>query len=778
MLEAQKDNQAIIKFADDILKNQFQNLDIVKKIRDVYEKSQLFDKALTLTSYLELRQPDNKDNQRALARLYSKNNRWEDTFATSQAFIKSTPTPAVEDLEIFAESALKTNRVDIAISVCQNILKKDAHNTKALILLGESFMHKGDIIKAIQHMENVVEMIPEEPETWLTLARLWDHNGQKDRSFEILNKGVLALPGEPKLLRSFGKALLDRNSPAEALPYLEKAYEIDPEDLQGRLALADAQHQLGHFDAAWQLLAPFEETYPQYPAVSKLLGKVMLDTGREKSAEPVLIFAADQYPEDIDIILTAARLIINKYENSFEEVSEDNLVRIYEILKKALDISPSRKVLKLHLADIERLSGNFQTALDQYKALSDELSNEKSSINWRLNYGIGKTSIALGEYDMGLAALQDAGSEQPENLLIIHGLVEAYQAANLQSKAMDLANTALRLAPQDITNILWFANFKTKNNEPEEAVNALREALRINPDKHQLKLWLAKILLSIGDHEEAKQILSDLTNLDDTSPEDLHQAAYTCVRMNELALAVEALEKAVERSTTFNLIRSLDLSAAYTLVDQEKKALDLFNHTQDYHDIYPQISLMKSDILTHLGQYQIAFNTLKSIEDTVMEGLQNNGGVNKDTSPLLYTYDFTISGYLYRMGQLNLALGDFTSALAYLTQAADIKPADEQIRHAIFETQLQLFNFDEIQKASVENHKDGTESDSLGVNQLDIICSKAEILVLQGEMENAASLINGLSSSNRSYPLLLPIRILWRECNQNHCQSFLEKLEI
>lgn len=758
MLEAQKDNQAIIKFADDILKNQIQNLDIVKKIRDVYVKSQLFDKALTLTSYLELREPDNKDNQRALARLYSKNNRWEDTFATSQAFIKSTPTPAVEDLEIFAESALKTNRVDIAISVCQNILKKDVHNTKALIFLGESFMHKGDIIKAIQHMENVVEMIPEEPETWLTLARLWDHNGQKDRSFEILNKGVLALPNEPQLLRAFGKALLDRKSPAEALPHLEKAHEIDPEDLQGSLVLADAQHQLGHFDAAWRLLAHFEATYPQYPNVSKLLGKVMLDMGREKSAEPILIFAAEQYPEDIDIVLTAARLVINKFENSFEETPEEHLVRVNEILNKALEISPSQKVLKLHLADVERLSGNFQTALDQYKVLSDEIPNEESSLIWRLNYGIGKTSIALGEYDMGLAALQDAGSEQPENLLIIHGLVEAYQAADLQSKARDLANTALRLAPQNITNILWFANFKTKNNEPEEAVNALREALRINTDKHQLKLWLAKILLSIGDHEEAKQILSDLTNLDDISPEDLHQAAYTCVRMNELALAVEALEKAVERSTAFSPLRVLDLSAAYTLVNQEKKALDLFNQTQDYHEIYPQISLMKSDILTHLGQYQSAYNALESIEDSVMDVLRTNDEINKDTSPLLYAYDFTFSGYLYRMGQLNLALGDFQSALAYLAQAAEIKPEDEQIRHAIFETQLQLFDFDEIQNVNVKNHKDGTESDSLDVNQLDIICSKAEILILQGQMENAAALINGLSSSNRNYPRYLAVQ--------------------
>lgn len=760
IIESHKDVQAGIKLTDEILQNNFQSLNIVRKIRDIYEKSQNFDKALALTSYLERREPKENDHKRSLARLYSKNDRWEETYTTSQAFIKSTSTPEMEDLEIFAESALKTNRIDIAISVSQNILKKDAHNTKALILLGESFMHKGDIIKAIQHMEQVVEMIPDEPETWLTLARLWEENGQKDRSFEILNKGVLALPSEPKLLRSFGKSLLERKSPSEALSYLEKAYEIDPENLKGKLDLADAKYQMGHFDAAWKLLEPFEETYPQYPIVSKLMGKVMLDMGKQKAAEPVLIFASEQYPEDIDIVLTTARLIINRYENSFEELPGENLENLSAILNKALDITPSQKVLKLHQADVERLSGNLLNAMESYKALSEELSNEKSPINWRLNYGLGKTSIALGEYDMGLAALQDAGSEQPENLLIIHALVEAYQSANLQTKAEALAKTALKLAPQDISNILWYANHKNQNNKPEEAIKALKEALHINPDKPQLKLWLAKIHISTGDHEDAKTILSDLINHDDTTPDQLFQAAYICVRMNQLELAVDAFEKTIGKSKTFNLMTVLNLAAAYALIDQEKKALELLNVTQESHDNFPHLYLMKSDILTHLGQYQLALNTLKSIEEIAKDALTDNDVINnnKDISPLLYTYDFTFTGYLYRLGQLNRALGDFKSAMAYLTHAVELNPNEERLEHAIIETRLQLFDFDEITKETHEDQKEAFGTDALGVDQLDSICSKAEILILQGNPEKAAEIINKMSPANRTYPRYLALQ--------------------
>jgi lipopolysaccharide biosynthesis regulator YciM len=55
----------------------------------------------------------------------------------------------------FAKSAMKTDHVDIGISICQNILQQESNNSKALVLLGEGYMLKGDPVKAIQHMNKL-----------------------------------------------------------------------------------------------------------------------------------------------------------------------------------------------------------------------------------------------------------------------------------------------------------------------------------------------------------------------------------------------------------------------------------------------------------------------------------------------------------------------------------------------------------------------------------------------------------------------------------------------
>jgi tetratricopeptide (TPR) repeat protein len=142
-----------------------------------------------------------------LPSLYAQGERWQEAFTFLQTLVKSETKPEIEELEMFAEAAIRTNQVEMGMSICQNILKRSPDNPKALVLLGEVFLHKGDVIKAIQHMESVVELIPNEPEAWLTLSWLWAENHQSDRSLETLKKGIKINPDQPQLLRALGKPL-------------------------------------------------------------------------------------------------------------------------------------------------------------------------------------------------------------------------------------------------------------------------------------------------------------------------------------------------------------------------------------------------------------------------------------------------------------------------------------------------------------------------------------------------------------------------------------------
>ena len=233
-----------LQWVDHYLATHFHDPLIVMEAKDIFEKSNRIDRAIELTLYLTCLEPQNKSHKQVLARLYAHTEKWQKAFEIIQDLVKIDTSPDIEILENFALTAIKTNRIDMAISVCQNILQKDPHNTKSLVLLGEAYMLKGDVVKAIQHMEQVVDMIPEEGETWLALARLWEQHGQTDRAQEILSKAIVALPNNPQLLRTLGKSQLENQEPADAFTNLQKAYELEPDHIKGKLDLAKAEYLL------------------------------------------------------------------------------------------------------------------------------------------------------------------------------------------------------------------------------------------------------------------------------------------------------------------------------------------------------------------------------------------------------------------------------------------------------------------------------------------------------------------------------------------------------
>ena len=752
-----------IPLIDKILDDNMHDLEFVTAARDLYEEGQHTGKAIELTSYLERLEPEDKAHKRKLSQLYSQMERWQEAFSTLQGLVKSDSRPKLEDLERFAESAIRTDRIEMAVSVCQNILKQDAKNTKALVLLGESYMAKGDAVKAIQHMEQVVEMIPKEAQTWLTLAKLWRKSGHPDRAYEILKKGVVTLPNNTDLLRSHGSACIERKAPSDALAYLRKANELDPQNIEGKYHLAHAEYLLGQYEQAFDHLDFISKDYENDPRSAKLLGQVLLALGKKQEAETILMTVVRQDPSDTETVLAVSRLIIDRLDAQTGESTEEgnkSLADLQAILQKSHESNPEEYPIMLHLADIDRLNGLTEKAFASYTKLSKEGPSETTIKDWRLHYGLGKSATALGNLEVGLAALQDAASRQSENLLILHALAETYQKADLNGKAQDTAKAALKLAPQQLDNILWYANFKTSNNEPEESVKAIQEALQLNPERVELKLWLSKAHLAAGSHMEAQKTITDLIVNSDPSPEVLHQAAYTCVQLNNLDLAAEALETGKQKQQNSDPLLLMDLAEIYSRQNQLKKALESLQCEQSTLVDYPQIGILKSEVLINLGQYEAAYVVLKTIEEIVKGDLDTalNQKNPKEQSPLLYTYDFSDQGFLVQLGQVALAVGHLEESQENLAKAFELDPENLKIRSALTHSYLMTLDLEQVLKLSKEKNLNPENAFKKGNDWLDLLCSQVETYLMQDRIEEATACINECTLSDNTSPRLLAIQ--------------------
>jgi len=735
-----------------IIESNYNNPRILTLCRDIFEKSLNINRAIEITSYLERFEPDQVAHKRDLARLLSISERWGEAFTILQNLIKSESSYDIKDLERFAESALRTDRIDMAISICQNILKQETQNTKALVLLGEGYMQKGDNVKAIQHMEQVVDMIPDEPDTWLTLAKLWDKSGQTDRAFEILNKGNLAVPNEPKLLRAIGIAHLQRQAPSDAMTHLKRANELDPINKEGIYFLAKSYYQLGQFEKSWLLLEPSVDHDDVSPDFAKLTGQVLLAMKDNVKAEPILFKAAELRPEDLEAVLLTSELVLERVEKYSDQLIEPDLDRLENLLRKSNQIFPTHHQIRLHLADIDRLRGDHEKALGSYQKLSEEGNSEKSVLqNWRLPYGLGQAAIELGDIEIGLAALQDAATKQPENLLVLHALATACHKADLDGKAHETAKFALKLAPQDIENILWYADFKTKSNDPEEAVKALNEALQITPHRSELKLWLAKTYVLMDSNEEAKTTLVDLLSDSFSGSKDLQQAAYLFVHLNEFSLAANALEKSIHVSEQFDPTSLMDLAVIYSLLDERKRALDILNVEESIQRQYPQLVLLKSDVLCSLGQYSHAMNSLNLIKDHY-EGTFGQSSATIDESPqspLLYKYDLTLTGYLYRSGFLHRVLGNIVEAQSFLHQAHILEPHNSKFEKALCEAYYTGLDFDQALEVGGDQDSVALRDQKFNPDYLDLLCTHTEIALIKEDHEKARLLEQNLKEFER-----------------------------
>jgi tetratricopeptide (TPR) repeat protein len=109
---------------------------------------------------------------------------------------------------------------------------------------------------------------------------------------------------------------------------LEKAVELEPDNLDARIELARSYFSMGQTELAEKSLHEVLSLEPQDPWASRELGAIYLDTGRGHQAVEHLKAALACWPQDPDVMLDLAVAYI---QIGFFEEAEKLLLRLIEI---------------------------------------------------------------------------------------------------------------------------------------------------------------------------------------------------------------------------------------------------------------------------------------------------------------------------------------------------------------------------------------------------------------------------------------------------------------
>lgn len=187
-----------------------------------------------------------------------------------------------------------------------------------------------------------------------------------------------------------------------------------------------------------------------------------------------------------------------------------------------------------------------------------------------LYYDIGLIGLEFENYEYAITFFSKIINDPIHKIGAINNLAVAYSTTNQVDKATKLLKDQLDKDPYDYTSWICLGNVLAKNNEFDEALNALDIALAIDDTNIGCMKTIAKIYKCKGNSEKALQILKDAEKLDGNDYEIYIIMAECHMMDNKYKKAIRLFKKVADefpdRAEIFH-----SLAVAYMLDNQPEK---------------------------------------------------------------------------------------------------------------------------------------------------------------------------------------------------------------
>jgi tetratricopeptide (TPR) repeat protein len=270
------------------------------------------------------------------------------------------------------------------------------------------------------------------------------------------------------------------SSEASALPALQRAAQLNPDDSAVQVRLAGAEQLAGQRDAALASMQRAAALNPGSFSLQESYGRSLIEAGRDADAYAQFQSIITRWPRNADALVDYGMLA---HRLGHDEEAVDNWQR-------AVDVDPGQANAQLYLAQVLDQQGQLQAAARHYRLYLEIMAgrHEKSPANAGpllaalikvadADAAIHHDADASKGYNAAANFADKAGEKTLESLALVHladlqekqsdvrGAAQSYQHA-LQ---LDAALSDPRSAASDWFN---YAQFLRKQQQPERYVFA------------------------------------------------------------------------------------------------------------------------------------------------------------------------------------------------------------------------------------------------------------------------------------------------------------------
>lgn len=759
-----------------------EDLKLMTRLGDLCHRIGDDEKAVNLLYQVALFEPGQPDTLRKLAAIYEDRKEWTDALDLRQRVLGIVPLPAIDDQLTLAHCAYGAQKYDDVRQTCEKILAIEPDQGIAYTYLGMACQAEGDLEAGLVNLNKATLLIPENPLPWIQLAEVHKKRGEIQRALETLRAAVITAPDSAELHYAVGQTCLEAGLTSEALPFLRQAAKLAPESDRVGLALAETLLKLGHEADALTVIEKTRVIWPAHARLAYLHARILLDKNETDRGLSVLEIALQGDDADPAWFILYARTLIGEFERNLAVDDEGHdiniLIKAHKVIQKAVSIAPESFEARLLLAEILSLRGEHEAAYAAYMQIVELPEAESPDMNWRVQAGLGRTALALGQTETALASLKSAVSSNPESISLQRSLAETYRQANLLEAAQTTAQAALELAPDEIGNLLWFAEFMDSIGAVDEAVESFQLARQINPDRVDLAIKLAEALLKKGDPAQAHLVLEEAEAKELISAHELRRIAQVYLSIGDHQAAVASMEKAVAARPDNSDNFQYELAVLYAKAGDLDKSLDAIQKAIREDPGKVDYYLFLSEVQERNNRPQAALASLEHVMRLI--GVKNAGGEEESYNQRAGEP----SGTLWQKSACNLAeihmrfakllqkVENLGSALYHAEKALDEAPGNYESRCMAVELAMKLLQYDRAEKlaelpASGDTGNQGTPGASYENPYWAgyLYSLRAELALARKDYPAAAMEVESGSRISADHPRLLAveIRLLARE---------------
>jgi tetratricopeptide (TPR) repeat protein len=532
---------------------------ISEELAEIYFQSQRIRDAVLEAQSVIAKDPDNLPARRLLARIYvrtlgdmSDTSGQRDTLAraTEQYHEIMRLDPADTDAALWLARLYRLqNEHDKAEGVLRGLLAREPENENAVEQLTQLLLDEGKSQEAISSLKGILDRAP--------TARLWDLYGDAYTQIHDLTnaeqayrKAAEAQPGDINHRRGLAQTLLNEQKYPEALEQYQRLAEMDADDPDNYLRLAEIYRQLKQLDRAEQNVLLAKLRAPGNLEVIYYESSIYQAEGRFEDAIRVLSDAVTGVKAQSEFTPSRRRTLAILYQQLgqlYREVS--NYSAAVNTFEEMLRLGPEEdRRARLMIIDTYRAARDIPKALDaSRKAIEAYPKDRAIRTTQALLYGEN------AQTDQAVSQLRQLLDGTAADFEIQLDVAQAYEQGRRWSEAEQAVHAAEKIAAQssdkETAGFLLGAIFE-RQKKFDQAEEQFRQVLKGNPRNPSVLNYYGYMLADRGIRlEEATDLIKRALAEDPTNPAYLDSLGWAYFKQNKYSEAEELLRKAASRES-------------------------------------------------------------------------------------------------------------------------------------------------------------------------------------------------------------------------------------